>query len=94
MPGKPLRLTSECERGDPDAKDVAFDDEGRDWGYCEVDKDDLIPDADQVVPEWPPCVACGGGVDTVYEPCWWHGMHPEEDLYAHSQCVELLFRGE
>jgi hypothetical protein len=90
----PLRLTSHFLRGEAEADELAFDDQGQDWQRQEDQCDPEITDQD--APIWPECVVCGKGVDVLHDSHCWHGRHPEEDLYLHNtpECSVLVYPGE
>jgi hypothetical protein len=84
---RPLRLTL---RGysDDDYDYVAADDcDGRVWAFTEP----IDGCTDQDLPEWPPCVACGLGVDWVYKLYWrTTTLFGDECLHDDPRCVVLL----
>lgn len=89
LPTGPVRLTSQYERGVKGADVAAADAAGRDW-YREDNLSDVFTDQD--VPEWPPCAACGHGVDWINEPHWFHQIIGGA-LYLHDdqRCVTLVY---
>ena len=88
---QPLRLTSQYVRGVRGADSAAMDAKGRDWYRAPDGAGDRLTDQD--VPEWPPCVACGGGVDWTDSAHWYTGLVDTETLFLHDspKCVVLVY---
>ena len=90
----PLQLTSQYARGEDGANVAAVDAQGRDWYHGTFNGTGV---EDQDFPVWPPCVACGRGVDWPNDPHWYHASADPtltDDLFLHDTCATLVYPSE